>query len=165
MERGSIEIICGRELAANLFGIERALTAIPADAPIYMGRFTGGRCSLTKQRFPHLTVERYRVHTARSLPDGHIEQATRAALYGYEKAYYALTSGHFDLVIAEEITTMIEEGLLAVEQVLHLMEMKPLRVRLLLTGSIVPPVLREAADIVSEISHTQQPHTTAGFGR
>jgi len=57
----------------------------------------------------------------------------------------------YDLVILDEINVAMDFNLISVEDVLQLIEDKPPKVELVLTGRYVPEEIIEKADLVSEV--------------
>ncbi len=62
-----------------------------------------------------------------------------------------LTSGCYDIVILDEINYAVHYGLISVDDVLHLIGMKPENVELVLTGRNAHEKIIEAADLVTEM--------------
>jgi cob(I)alamin adenosyltransferase len=62
-----------------------------------------------------------------------------------------LTQGRYDLVILDEINYAVHYNLVSVDDVLHLIEQKPPRVELVLTGRNAHERIMAAADLVTEM--------------
>ncbi len=84
----------------------------------------------------------------------------RAAAAGWESVKRALRSGCYDLVIAEEINVALKMGLVPLEDVLKEIKDKAEDVELVCTGRYAPEALREAADLVSEITEEKHYYKT-----
>lgn len=84
----------------------------------------------------------------------HIE-AAKAAL---EEARAELVSGRYDLIILDEINYAVKFGLLAIEDVLGLLEEKPEALHVVLTGRDARPELVEKADLVTEMKLIKHPY-------
>lgn len=67
------------------------------------------------------------------------------------RARQLLTSGEYDLFICDEINGALGFGLIDVEQVLELIELKPEKTELVLTGRNAHEKIIEAADLVTEM--------------
>ena len=79
----------------------------------------------------------------------------------------AMSSGKYDIVIMDEVCVAIFFALLKTQDVLSLLEEKPVPVELILTGRYCPPELVERADLVTEmqeIKHYYQKGVTARKG-
>lgn len=83
----------------------------------------------------------------------HIE-AAREALKITEQE---ITSAQYDLIILDEINYAVKFGLITIEDVLHLLDVKPDKMHLLLTGRDARPELVERADLVTEMKLIKHP--------
>jgi len=63
---------------------------------------------------------------------------SRLALYGLEEVRWVTASGRYQLVILDEINIAVSFGLLAVSDLLELIEIKPAHVELIFTGRYAP---------------------------
>jgi len=70
---------------------------------------------------------------------------------GYEKLTAALTSGDYDVVIADEIDCALMCHLLTEEQLLKLADLRPEGTELVFTGRGATDALMERADLVTEM--------------
>ncbi len=74
-----------------------------------------------------------------------------AARQALVRGRQAMLSGQYDLVVFDEICVAIYFGLLSVQDVLKLMDEKPVIVELILTGRYCPAEIITRADLVSEM--------------
>lgn len=70
-------------------------------------------------------------------------------------ARLALTGGHYDLVILDEINGAAWFGLIDPRQILELIALKPPTVELVLTGRDADPQVIAAADLVTEMNEVK----------
>jgi cob(I)alamin adenosyltransferase len=84
----------------------------------------------------------------RDNPDPEDKRLAREAL---GLAGKALAGGEYDLVILDEVNGAVGFGLVAVDEVLALMERKPADVELVLTGRNADERIIAAADLVTEM--------------
>ena len=68
-----------------------------------------------------------------------------------------MLSGNFDLVVLDEINVASAFKLVPVEEVLRLIEDKPAKVELILTGRKADARLVKAADMVTEMINIKHP--------
>jgi cob(I)alamin adenosyltransferase len=151
--RGYIQVYTGDGKGKTTAALGLALRACGAGLRVYIGQF------LKKGRFSEVRA------IARGLPGVKLEQYGRgpfvrgkpspadvqAAATGLKKLAKALSGGAYDLVIADEINPAVAIGLLPASEVVRLMDGKPPRVELVLTGrGAAPPVIRKA-DVVTEM--------------
>ena len=69
----------------------------------------------------------------------------------------AVMSGEWDLIIMDEVMVTVNCGFLTLEEVVEIVENKPLKLELVLTGRDAPLKLIELADYVSEITPRKHP--------
>lgn len=74
---------------------------------------------------------------------------------GLEKARQVLQSGEWDLVVLDEINTAVFFELLSVDEVLQLLEDRPPKVEVVLTGRRAHPRLLARADLVTEMGEVK----------
>ncbi|MEO0181460.1 MAG: cob(I)yrinic acid a,c-diamide adenosyltransferase [candidate division WOR-3 bacterium] len=79
------------------------------------------------------------------------DEFTRAAEGGLAELRRALTSGEYDLVIGDELAVAVGLGLIPVEDVLGLLEIRPSGTEIVITGRYAPKELLDAADLVTEM--------------
>jgi len=89
-------------------------------------------------------------------PEQELLQETTEA---YEFSKQALVSGKYDLVVLDEIFIAHWRGLLSLQQILDLMQMKPDNVELIMTGRKAPQEVVKRADLVTEMLVIKHPFT------
>jgi len=70
---------------------------------------------------------------------------------GLEEARNAMLSGNYDIVILDEINVAVHLGVVDLKAVLELMDVKPKKVELVLTGRYAHPEIMDRADYVLEM--------------
>lgn len=94
------------------------------------------------------------------------ESQIEACLEALNYVRYSLSSGKYDIVIADEILYAIQLDLLTENQVLELIEKKPKDIELILTGSHVAyPNIFDKADLVTEIKKIKHPYDNGFLAR
>lgn len=86
------------------------------------------------------------------------EEDIQAAHEGLGYAEKVLRNGDYDLLIIDEVCLAIHTGLLAVEEVLKVLENIPKRTNVILTGRYAPKELVERADFVNQIVEIKSPN-------
>jgi cob(I)alamin adenosyltransferase len=118
-------------------------------------RPTGGRPPITIEQFGRPTF-------VRMSADGKTTTATEEdislAHAGLEAARRAMRSDQFELVIVDEINVALHFRLLTLEEVLTLLDAKPVDVELVLTGRRVPSEIVDRADYVTEMRQVRHPY-------
>jgi len=83
---------------------------------------------------------------------------------GLEFAEKIITSDEYDLVILDEIGVAVEYEIIAVENVLDLINKKPEKVELILTGGPkMHPKIKERADLVTEMRMIKHYYSSKGI--
>ena len=84
-----------------------------------------------------------------------IEEDREVARMGFSLAEEKISSDLYDLVILDEITYLPHYDFLNVEQIVALLQKKPKRLSVILTGRNADPQLMEIADTVSVIESSK----------
>jgi cob(I)alamin adenosyltransferase len=69
-----------------------------------------------------------------------------------------ITGNEYDLVVLDEICVALHENLISVQQVFDLLDKKPQKLELVLTGRNAPQELIERADLVTEMRMIKHPY-------
>jgi cob(I)alamin adenosyltransferase len=129
-----------------------ALRASGAGLRVYIGQFLKrGRFAEVKAvgSLPRVTLEQFgRPGFVRTTPG---EEHCRAARWGLAAVAAALTSGRFDVVIADELCTAVKAGVVTADSAMRLMALRPAGVELVLTGRGAPACVKRVADLVTEM--------------
>ena len=86
---------------------------------------------------------------------------------GYERLCQIIEAGKHDLVIADEANIACSCGLLSEEDLLHLIDIKPAHIELVMTGRGAPVSVMDRADLVTEmtdVKHYYQQGVVARVG-
>lgn len=92
-------------------------------------------------------------YKAGELSEKYISEAQHqaAAQAAYEETLRAVSSGEFDLVIADEISNAVHDGLLTLQQLEALLQAKHQHTSFCLTGRNFPEKLLKYADIATDM--------------
>lgn len=77
---------------------------------------------------------------------------------GLDHTKEIIKKGQYDVVILDEINVAVDYKLIAVDEVLKLMDEKPSHMELVLTGRYSHPEMVKYADVVSEILEIKHPY-------
>ena len=69
-----------------------------------------------------------------------------------------ITGDEYDLVVLDEVCVALHENMISLQQVLDLLDKKPQRLELVLTGRNAPQELIERADLVTEMHMIKHPY-------
>lgn len=77
---------------------------------------------------------------------------------GFSKAKELINDNKYDMIILDEINVAVDFKLISLEEVLNLIEKKPEKLELVLTGRYANPELVKIADYVSEVLEIKHPY-------
>lgn len=122
------------------------------------GPWQSGEVDIVRRLKPYLEVKAIGEGFVKILGDKkplsvHKKTARKALLL----ARKSIISKEYDVVILDEINVALRERLVTVDQVARLINQKPARVELVLTGRYAPVRIKKLADYVSEIKEVKHP--------
>ena len=155
---GKVQIYTGNGKGKTTAALGLMLRAAGAGMEIYFGQFmkTGdtSEAQALRRFLAHaVTMEQFGSGEELSGPDRQRDAACARA--GYEKARAALVSGWYDLVVLDEILVAQHLGLLALEDLLRLMDERPARTELVFTGRWAAGEVCRRADLVTEMGEVK----------
>ncbi|WP_268878713.1 cob(I)yrinic acid a,c-diamide adenosyltransferase [Anaerovibrio slackiae] len=86
------------------------------------------------------------------------EKHIRAAAKALQESERMMVSGQYDLIIFDEINYAVKFGLISLDDVLALLDKKPEKLHVLLTGRDARLELIERADLVTEMKLVKHPY-------
>ncbi len=87
----------------------------------------------------------------------------RQARKAFQFTQKLLRSKRCDVLIADEVVSCVEEGLLTQKDVLQLIKKKPANVHLVLTGHTPYPAIVKASDLMTKTVNVKHPYYTEGL--
>jgi cob(I)alamin adenosyltransferase len=158
---GLVQVYTGDGKGKTTAALGLALRAAGNGMRTYIGQFLKGQqygeLESAKRLAPYVTLEQY------GLDEWvHVESVTseqrRAAQEGLDRIHQVLTSGEYDIVVADEIIIALYFRLLTEQDVIQLIDAKPPQVELVLTGRRAPDAIVERADLVTEMREVRHPY-------
>lgn len=153
LDQGCVQVYTGSGKGKTTAALGLALRAAGAGLRVYFGQFLKARptCELASLRrlSPPVRVRRFGRRgfvRGRAAPED--VAAARAGLAAAERA---LRSGRYDLVILDEANVAAAAGVIGVPDLLALIDARPPRVELVLTGRGADPRVLARADLVTEM--------------
>ena len=152
LDKGFIQVYTGNGKGKTTAASGIALRAICAGNKVFIGQFMKGQ-KYSELRAPELlkglTIEQFGdVSFCQGIPS---EKDFENAAKGLERMKELLPGGEYDLVIMDEINTALFFKLIKTEDVLHLLDMKPQTVEVIMTGRYAPEEIIDRADLVTEM--------------
>ncbi len=153
MHKGYVQVYTGNGKGKTTAALGLAIRAAGAGLRTYIAQFIKKKKCSEHVFFDDLrdriTIKQYGrglIMNKKPLP-GDI----RAAQKGYEDVKAVFLSGEYDLVILDEANVAARYGLIAVQDLLDIIESKPKAVELVITGRYADEKVMEAADLVTEM--------------
>nr|WP_307775315.1 cob(I)yrinic acid a,c-diamide adenosyltransferase [uncultured Cetobacterium sp.] len=160
-----VQIYTGNGKGKTTASIGLAVRALGNGFNIYMGQFMKGQeyGELKVLKKLGIPVERFGTENCIISPE-HVQDIDRnKAKEGYEIVKRKVSSGEYDLVILDEICICPFFGLITVEEIIHLIDIKSDRTELVLTGRYAPQELYPKADLITEMREVKHYYNTMGL--
>jgi cob(I)alamin adenosyltransferase len=165
--QGYIQVYTGDGKGKTTAAIGLAIRAAGAGLKVFIAQFLKlGDYSEIKslKKFPeHISVEQFgmgRFRQGKPLPEDVV-----AAKKGLEKVKEVMDSGLFDIVILEEANVAVWKGLFSEQTLLDIIQEKPMRVELVITGRGATQKVIDIADLVTEMKRIKHYYYKGVRGR
>ena len=153
-ERGMIHLYTGNGKGKTTAALGLALRAAGWKKKSLIIQFMKGQkygeLEAVKALAPYITIEQMGLNTFVHV-EGHTPQDIEMAGKGMERARKAMENEEVDILILDEINVAVYFRLVKVEDVLDLIENKPLKMELVLTGRYAPHEFVRKADLVTRM--------------
>lgn len=155
LKKGYVHIYTGNGKGKTTAALGLALRAAGAGLKTYIAQFMKvypySELNILKLLSDYIIIEQFcgdEFVYKRQLPD---ENEIKKAVNGLNKAKTMMKSDEYDLIILDEVLVSIYFKLLTVEQLIEIINEKPVNVELILTGRYCPEILYEKADLITEM--------------
>jgi cob(I)alamin adenosyltransferase len=152
LEKGYIQVYTGSGKGKTTAALGVSLRATCAGNKVFIGQFMKGQdYSELKaiEYLPCLTMEQFGdTHFVSGKPSA--EDKINAEK-GFARMKEVLISGAYDVVVCDELITALFFKLVSIEDVLSLLDLKPDRAEVILTGRYAPQEIIDRADLVTEM--------------
>lgn len=167
LEKGYIHVYTGPGKGKTTAALGLGLRAAGAGLKVYMIQFMKGRRYSeldAAEHLPNFTIVQYGrdEFVSKENPEKiDIDLAQK----GFAHAQKIVKNGKYDMVILDEINVVVDYNLIAIEDVLKLIEEKPEKLELILTGRYAHPELSKIADLVTEMLEIKHPYQNGVLSR
>ena len=152
LEKGYIQVYTGNGKGKTTAALGITLRAVCAENRVFIGQFMKGQnYSELKalEYLPRLEIEQFGdVNFVHGKPTA--EDMAKAGK-GLSRMKEALASGNYDLVIFDEINTVLFFKMVSAADVLSVLDLKPDKTEVILTGRYAPQEIIDRADLVTEM--------------
>ncbi len=153
MRKGYVQVYTGNGKGKTTAAIGLAVRAAGAGYRVFFAQFVKKRyCSEHRalERFSDLiTLRQFGTGFIRS--DSAADRAIDAAQQGFMTAASAILSGNYELVILDEINIILRKKMIDLKELLLLLDQKPVKTEIVLTGRHAPAALVRRANLVTEM--------------
>ena len=155
MEKRLVQVYTGNGKGKTTAALGLALRAVGHGFKVFViqfmkGNLIYGELESAKKLSPYLTIKQMGRQTFVSKTNPHPIDI-KMAQEGFALAEKAIKGGEYDIVILDEINVAIDYGLIALSDLLQLIDSKPASVEMILTGRNAKPEIIEKADLVTEM--------------
>lgn len=152
LEKGYIQVYTGNGKGKTTAALGISLRAVCAGNRVFFGQFMKGQDYSEKKAvlyLPGFTLEQF---GGLCFVGGNpTEKDISDAKAGLGRMREVLSSGEYDLVVFDEINTALYFKLLTVEEVMAVLDLKPERTEVILTGRYAPQEVIDRADLCTEM--------------
>ena len=153
---GRIQVYTGNGKGKTTAALGLALRAAGRGMTTYMAQFMkkgeyGELLAVARHLAGLVTIEQFGLPEFHHRDQGVSPAEVQAAEAGLAAAAAALSGGKYQVVVLDEINTLLHFRIVPVEPVLRLMAGKPAGVELVLTGRYAPQEVLDRADLVTEM--------------
>jgi len=154
---GKIHIYTGNGKGKTSAATGLAIRAAGRGLKVYIGKFMKGRSSgedIMLQGLNNIEVEKYGKKSLQKTEKADKEQAILAH-EGLKKLKEKMHNKSYDIIVADEIFLPLHFGALNLTDILELIEQKPNRIELVMTGRKAPEEAIREADLVTTMEKTK----------
>ncbi len=151
--KGYVQIYTGDGKGKTTAALGLSLRAVGAGLRVFICQFmkSGDYSEIKALKYfsDLITVEQFGTgHFVRNKPSA---EEMAAGQKGLARLKQAITSGNYDVVIAEEANVAVSCGLFPAAELIHIIDTKPENVELVITGRGAAPEVIQRADLVTEM--------------
>jgi cob(I)alamin adenosyltransferase len=156
LKNGLIIVLTGNGKGKTTAAMGQALRAVGHGLKVLMlqfikGTWDYGELESIKKLYPDFKIKPMGKGFVRSKSKLSNNEAIENINQSWEQAEKEIFSDKYDMVILDEINYVIDFGLLPVDKILTLLDKKPKRLHIILTGRNAHKKVIERADLVTEM--------------
>lgn len=153
LKKGYIQVYTGDGKGKTTASLGVALRILGAEGRVYYAQFIKGK--ILSSEFEIL--DKFNSFTYKSFGKGRFikgkpsKEDIESAKSGLIECGKALASGEYDLVVMDELNGALKCGLIAVDQVIEIINLRNSQTELIITGRNAPAEIINIADLVTEM--------------
>jgi cob(I)alamin adenosyltransferase len=151
LEHGYIQVYTGDGKGKTTASFGLALRCAGSGGRVFIGQFLKGRDSSERDQIAKLGVEVEHFGGIGFIVGEPSDDDRKAAREAFDRIKAVIASGDYDLVVLDEINTVLFFHLLPIDEVLDVLRDKPVHTEIVMTGRRAPQEIIDAADLVTEM--------------
>lgn len=92
-----------------------------------------------------------------------LDEDRQLAISGWQRGAAEIRNARYDMIILDELNVVFSYNLLHVDEVLPVLQTRPPKLHVVLTGRNAPPEIIQAADLVTEMRQIKHPYHDSGI--
>ena len=157
MDKGYVQVFCGKGDGKSSAAFGKGLIAAGEGKNVIIVQFLkeqiGSETPFFKRLEPEIKLFRFEKSAAcfnELSKEDRLEEITNIR-NGLNYAKKVLTTGECDLLVLDEVLGLIDRGIIDVAELLPILEARSEDVSLLLTGIVLPDVIKKYVDTISVV--------------
>ena len=170
MKKGLVLVYTGDGKGKTTAALGLALRAVGGGFKVMIlqfvkGSWKSGELAAVEMLKPDVEIRQLGIGFVTWHPKRPYEEHLQAANNAWEVCKELVHSDKYDLLILDEINNATRFNLIPVDEVLKLIQSKPERLHLVLTGRGADPRIIEVADLVTEMKMIKHPYQKGEWAR
>ncbi len=151
--KGYVQVYTGEGKGKTTAALGLTLRAIGAGKKVFIGQFAKGKIyseiKAIEKFLPNVTTKQYGLECfIENMPS---EEDLIMARQGLEEVKHIIQKNEYDIVILDEACIALLYNLYSLDEILEIIEHKPMEMELIFTGRYAPYELIQKADLVTEM--------------
>lgn len=169
LTKGYIQVYTGNCKGKTTAALGLAFRAAGHGMKTYIGQFMKGQeygeLKSASLLTPFITIEQYGKETLLHVMDPPDPEDILMAEAGLETCKSAMLSGNYQIVVFDEICTAYFFGLISLEEMIDVIDVKPVDVEIIFTGRYAPKEVIDRADLVTEMKEIKHYYANGVMAR
>ena len=165
--QGYVQVYTGDGKGKTTAALGLAIRAIGAELKVFIAQFLKmgeySEIKTLKKFSDHIMIEQFglpRFRQGKPLPED-----VKAAQKGLEKIKAVMAAGEYDVIILEEANIAVWKGLFSEQDLLDIIDAKPIGMEMVITGRGATAKVIEKADLVTEMKRIKHYYYNGVRGR
>jgi cob(I)alamin adenosyltransferase len=160
LDKGFVHIYTGPGKGKTTAALGLGLRAAGAGFKVHLIQFMKGRKYSELDALEHLQNFTFSQHgrdefVSKEKPE---QVDIDLAKKGLEHAKKLIKNNNYDMLILDEVNVAVDYSLISIDEILQLIENKPEKLELVLTGRYAHPDIVKVADVVTEMLEIKHPY-------